>query len=239
MGLDGLQLEDKQHLSPLAHRWGSEAESEEASLLVAEDDPTPGFECIDKAMLRARRQVVLMSRRHRAVLCLAVTAAAWLLFSAPSYLFGRRCSRSMPRIFSHRGFDASEALYEVTSQRSLRDLLDGGLRSFDLDLFWTAHDPEGTPHPTPNPRHGWPPLPPHAPGPRCRPTRLAPTLSPAGTMFVGHPPTLQRLWHLPADLVRTPLEELRSRHEVKLLSLQELLRLLKRRQRALDQVLAR
>ena len=132
---------------------------------MAEDDPTPGFECIDKAMLRARRQVVLMSRRHRAVLCLAVTAAAWLLFSAPSYLFGRRCSRSMPRIFSHRGFDASEALYEVTSQRSLRDLLDGGLRSFDLDLFWTAHDPEGTPHPTPNPRHGWPPLPPHAPGP--------------------------------------------------------------------------
>ena len=94
MGLDGLQLEDKQHLSPLAHRWGSEAESEEDSLLVAEDDPTPGFECIDKAMLRARRQVVLMSRRHRAVLCLAVTAAAWLLFSAPSYLFGRRCSRS-------------------------------------------------------------------------------------------------------------------------------------------------
>ena len=132
---------------------------------MAEDDPTPGFECIDKAMLRARRQVVLMSRRHRAVLCLAVTAAAWLLFSAPSYLFGRRCSRSMPRIFSHRGFDASEALYEVTSQRSLRDLLDGGLRSFDLDLFWTAHDPEGTPHPTPNPRHGWPPLPPHAPRP--------------------------------------------------------------------------
>ena len=58
-------------------------------------------------------------------------------------------------------------------------------------------------------------------------------------MFVGHPPTLQRLWHLPADLVRTPLEELRARHEVKLLSLQELLRLLKRRQRALDQVLAR
>jgi len=55
-------------------------------------------------------------------------------------------------------------------------------------------------------------------------------------MFVGHPPTLQRLWHLPADLVRTPLEELRSRHEVKLLSLPELLRLLKRRQRALDQV---
>ena len=58
-------------------------------------------------------------------------------------------------------------------------------------------------------------------------------------MFVGHPPTLQRLWHLPADLVRTPLEQLRARHEVKLLSLQELLRLLKRRQRALDQVLAR
>ena len=53
---------------------------------------------------------------------------------------------------------------------------------------------------------------------------------------MGHPPTLQRLWHLPADLVRTPLEELRSRHEVKLLSLPELLRLLKRRQRALDQV---
>ena len=178
MGLDGLQLEDKQHLSPLAHRWGSEAESEEDSLLVAEDDPTPGFECIDKAMLRARRQVVLMSRRHRAVLCLAVTAAAWLLFSAPSYLFGRRCSRSMPRIFSHRGLDASEALYEVTSQRSLRDLLDGGLRSFDLDLFWTAHDPEGTPHPTPNPRHGWPPLSPHAPrtcpgSPRARTRRGA------------------------------------------------------------------
>ena len=127
------------------------AESEEASLLVAEDDPTPGFECIDKAMLRVRRHVVLMSRRHRAVLCLAVTAAAWLLFSAPSYLFGRRaCTRSMPRIFSHRGFDASEALYEVTSQRSLRDLLDGGLHSFDLDLFWTDHDPEGTPHPPPN-----------------------------------------------------------------------------------------
>ena len=103
-------------------------------------------------MLRVRRHVVLMSRRHRALLCLAVTAAAWLLFSAPSYLFGRRaCTRSMPRIFSHRGFDASEALYEVTSQRSLRDLLDGGLRSFDLDLFWTDHDPEGTPHPTPNP----------------------------------------------------------------------------------------
>jgi len=200
VGLDGLHLDDKQRPSPLAHRWESEAESEEASLLVAEDDPTPGFECIDKAMLRVRRHVVLMSRRHRAVLCLAVTAAAWLLFSAPSYLFGRRaCTRSMPRIFSHRGFDASEALYEVTSQRSLRDLLDGGLHSFDLDLFWTDHDPEGM-------------------------------------MFVGHPPSLRRLWHLPADLVHTPLEELRSRQEVKLLSLPDLLRLLKRRQRALDQV---
>jgi hypothetical protein len=55
-------------------------------------------------------------------------------------------------------------------------------------------------------------------------------------MFVGHPPTLRRLWHLPADLVHTPLEELRSRQEVKLLSLPDLLRLLKRRQRALDQV---
>ena len=54
-----------------------------------------------------------------------VRLQATMLFSAPSYLFGRRCSRSMPRIFSHRGFDASEALYEVTSQRSLRDLLDG------------------------------------------------------------------------------------------------------------------
>ena len=230
VGLDGLQLEDKQHLSPLAHRWGSEAESEEDSLLVAEDDPTPGFECIDKAMLRARRQVVLMSRRHRAVLCLAVTAAAWLLFSAPSYLFGRRCSRSMPRIFSHRGLDASEALYEVTSQRSLRDLLDGGLRSFDLDLFWTAHDPEGAPHPTPNPRHGWPPLPPHAP---------RPDLASGRHNVRGPPAHSAAAVHLPADLVRTPLEELRARHEVKLLSLQELLRLLKRRQRALDQVLAR
>jgi hypothetical protein len=182
VGLDGLRLDDKQRPSPVAHRWESEgapqprvaartvlahnlspaahshpipavaAESEEASLLVAEDDPTPGFECIDKAMLRVRRHVVLMSRRNRAVLCLAVTAAAWLLFSAPSYLFGRRaCTHSMPRIFSHRGFDASEALYEVTSQRSLRDLLDGGLHSFDLDLFWTDHDPEGTPHTTRNP----------------------------------------------------------------------------------------
>ena len=54
-------------------------------------------------------------------------------------------------------------------------------------------------------------------------------------MFVGHPPSLQRLWKLPADLVHTSLDELRSRQEVKLLSLQELLRLLKRRQRALDQ----
>ena len=145
------------------------AESEETSLLVAEDDPTPGFECIDKAMLRVRRHVVLMSRRHRALLCLAVTAAAWLLFSAPSYLFGRRaCTRSMPRIFSHRGFDASEALYEVTSQRSLRDLLDGGLRSFDLDLFWTDHDPEGTPHPTPNPSRN--------PNPSREPEGPSPTL---------------------------------------------------------------
>jgi len=200
VGLHGLHLEDKQHPSPPAHRYESEAESEEASLLVAEDDPTPGFECIDRAMLRVRRNVVLLSRRHRTVLCVGLTGGAWLLFSAPSYLFGQRpCTRSMPRIFSHRGFDASEALYEVTSQRSLRDLLDGGLRSFDLDLFWTDHDPEGT-------------------------------------MFVGHPPSLRRLWNLPADLVRTPLDELRSRPEVKLLSLEELLRLLKRRTRALEQV---
>ena len=198
---------------------------------MAEDDPTPGFECIDKVMLRVRRHVVLMSRRHRALLCLAVTAAAWLLFSAPSYLFGRRaCTRSMPRIFSHRGFDASEALYEVTSQRSLRDLLDGGLRSFDLDLFWTDHDPEGTPHPTPNPSRN--------PNPSREPEGPSPTLllTLTGTMFVGHPPSLRRLWHLPADLVHTPLAELRSRQEVKLLSLPDLLRLLKRRQRALDQV---
>ena len=124
------------------------AESEEASLLVAEDDPTPGFECIDKAMLRVRRQVVLLSRRHRAVLCFGLTTGAWLLISTPSWLFGRRpCTHSMPRIFSHRGFDASEALYEVTTQRSLKDLLDAGLHSFDLDLFWTADDPEGTPQP--------------------------------------------------------------------------------------------
>lgn len=230
MGLDGLRLDDKQRPSPVAHRWESEgapqprvaartvlahnlspaahshpipavaAESEEASLLVAEDDPTPGFECIDKAMLRVRRHVVLMSRRNRAVLCLAVTAAAWLLFSAPSYLFGRRaCTHSMPRIFSHRGFDASEALYEVTSQRSLRDLLDGGLHSFDLDLFWTDHDPEGTPHTTRNP---------------CRNLAATPTLAPA---ILAATPTLARSPknRQAATLLLPTLLRTLSRHDVR------------------------
>ena len=48
-------------------------------------------------------------------------------------------------------------------------------------------------------------------------------------MFVGHPPSLKRLWQLPADLVRTPLRELRKRKDVRLLSLEDLLRLLSRR----------
>lgn len=201
VGLQGL-TEPPEKTSPDARRRASEddAGGEEAGLLVAEDEPTPGFEFIDKVMLRVRRRVTLLSRRHRVALCCGVAAVMYVLFSVPSYLLVRRtCTRRKPRIYSHRGFDASEALYEVTSQRSLRDLLDAGLRSFDLDLFWTLDDPEGT-------------------------------------MFVGHPPSLRRLWQLPADLVRTPLAELRARKEVRLLSLQELLRLLTRRQRALDQV---
>lgn len=149
-------------------------------------------------MLRVRKRVATLPQRQKLALGFGLIAGLWLLLSTATTLFGRRaCTRRMPLVYSHRGFDAAEGLYDVTTQRSLRDLLDEGLRAFDLDLFWTLDDP---------------------------------------TLFVGHPPSLKRQWRLGAELVQTPLGELRRRKGVRLLQLDELLRLLGRRQRALTQV---
>ena len=145
LGLSGLSLLDEQPSPQSKGRSSNFAEEEEASLLVTEDEPTPGFECLDRGMLRLKRRLGLLAHRRRWVLATGAVAFVWYIFSATSLFGGRRtCTRRLPRIFSHRGFDASEALYDVTTQRSLRDLLDYGLRSFDLDLFWTLDDPDET-----------------------------------------------------------------------------------------------
>lgn len=143
VGLAG--LEHSPDLSPARGRASyASDEAEETAGLLGEDEPTPGFECIDRIMLRVRKRVEIMPRRQKLALGLALGAGLWLLLSTATTLLGRRaCTRHMPLVYSHRGFDAAEALYDVTTRRSLADLLDEGLRAFDLDLFWTLDDPEG------------------------------------------------------------------------------------------------
>ena len=48
-------------------------------------------------------------------------------------------------------------------------------------------------------------------------------------LFIGHPPSLRRLWSLDAALVNTPLRELRARADVELYPLRSLLELVRRR----------
>ena len=55
-------------------------------------------------------------------------------------------------------------------------------------------------------------------------------------LFIGHPPSLRRLWSLDAALVNTPLRELRARADVELYPLRSLLELVGRRPAAFTQV---
>ena len=53
------------------------------------------------------------------------------------------CVLHSPTVTSHRGFDASDASAKVASADSVAGLIKAGVRSFDLDLFWTADPGEG------------------------------------------------------------------------------------------------
>ena len=110
--------------------------------------------------------------------------------------------RHSPRVVSHRGVDEDSAggTAPSTAQR-LRALLDAGITSFDVDLFWAADD-----------------------GMR-------------GELFVGHPPSLRKLWALPSEVHLTSAAELRQHaHPEGLLTLTEMMRILTGHQQTLGQV---
>jgi len=72
---------------------------------------------------------------------LLLLVLAGLLGSALLPAASRACLLHSPKVTSHRGFDASDVSIKVTSAETIRSLVAAGVRSFDLDLFWTA-DPE-------------------------------------------------------------------------------------------------
>lgn len=89
-------------------------------------------------LMRVKERPALLPRRLRApLLALALAAAALFLFLPPrTSLSLSPCPRRLPRLISHRGFDADSSTYP--SPASVRALIDGGVGSFDLDLFWLA-----------------------------------------------------------------------------------------------------
>ena len=99
---------------------------------------------------------------------------------------------------SHRGVDEDVAGAAPSTKRSITALLDAGISSFDVDLFWTFDDKN---------------------------------------LFVGHPPSLRKLWRLKGEVHETTLAVLRQRAEPDgVLSLSDMLRILAGRRRALGQV---
>ena len=103
------------------------------------------------------------------------------------------CRLTLPRVVSHRGVDEDEHGPAPSTLPKIGALIDDGIGSFDLDLFW-ADDGGGT------------------------------------TLFIGHPPSLRKMWKLADEVHATPLDTLRTRAQPDgLLRFTDLLALLARR----------
>ena len=107
----------------------------------------------------------------------------------------------LPRVVSHRGVDEDVSGPVPTTHKSVSALLDAGITSFDVDVFWAADDG-------------------------------------GNELFVGHPPSLRKRWHLDAEVHQTPLAKLRQQAQPDggLLRLSDFLRVLVGHRRKLGQV---
>ena len=134
-----------------------EPHSVKAPLLRAVDEAEEGDEVEegDKAQEdlsspMASRKDIKPSRLPRGVrlLLLTFTAAVALLFFSTRFsttstsLSGASSSCRSPRLISHRGFDADVA--SAPAADSVASLLDSGVSSFDVDLFWLSSTAPGS-----------------------------------------------------------------------------------------------
>jgi glycerophosphoryl diester phosphodiesterase len=124
-------------------RHPPEEATEEAqrSLLREEGEEEAGSS--PDAMRRRASMTTAHSRRQH------ILALSLLTLVAVSLVVGARlryapttdvCDPPMPRVISHRGFDAGAGEISA-SAATVRRLIESGVRSFDLDLFWTADEP--------------------------------------------------------------------------------------------------
>jgi hypothetical protein len=110
------------------------------------------------------------------------------------------CAHRVPRVVSHRAVDEDRAGPAPSTAARMAALLEAGVTSFDLDVFW-ADDGGGR------------------------------------DLYIGHPPSLRRLWRLDADppSVR-PAALLAAAQPDGLLRLADALRLLAGHRRGLGQI---
>ncbi|KAL1511445.1 hypothetical protein AB1Y20_006244 [Prymnesium parvum] len=84
-----------------------------------------------------RHPAVLPRRLRAPLLCLAVATAVLCYYFPLSFLRAAPpCSLRLPRLISHRAFDADTA--DRPSAATIRELIGRGVASFDVDVFWMA-----------------------------------------------------------------------------------------------------
>lgn len=139
-------------------------------------------------MIRRWRAGLPQGRRLVVIVSLLLVLATLLLFSMPARSL--ECSAAGPTVVSHRACEAELGAPCAATAETLESQLVAGVRSFDVDLWWSADASEG--------------------------------------FFIGHPPSLLKLWGLQGPLSAVPLAELRAKAGVRLFSLEQLLTLLAR-----------
>mmetsp|Transcript_36529 Transcript_36529/g.60501 ORF Transcript_36529/g.60501 Transcript_36529/m.60501 type:complete len:341 (+) Transcript_36529:105-1127(+) len=75
-------------------------------------------------------------RRQFGLLVLLLLLTVFLAVSLLPSAERRSCHVAMPRVISHRGFDSSSS-DRVASIGTIEGLIRAGVRSFDVDLYWT------------------------------------------------------------------------------------------------------
>lgn len=86
-----------------------------------------------------RRRTAVAGKRRQLAFGLLLLLGLLLLatFSRPSR--NGACGVALPRVVSHRGFDSDGRALKAGAA-TVEALLRAGVRSFDLDLFWTSDD---------------------------------------------------------------------------------------------------
>jgi len=83
-----------------------------------------------------RRLMLTLHRRRQFVIVVLLLLVLVLLLSL-ALLPDSSCEIALPAVASHRGFDM-DSLLSMPRVSSMSALLHAGVRSFDVDLFWTA-----------------------------------------------------------------------------------------------------